>query len=177
MTTNKQEQREKILNEIAPVLLPPADFPPSSIVADTPREELNARIQENADKTGIELTDEHWALINFLFDFYTHCCEDTPASYLNRMAYWKYVDCDSSPDCTNPEDHADEADCPYGKLSANEAIRGYRVFRVLLKAFQHKGGKKHLYRLFPLGPLFSIHLLAQLPRLRDAVDPHFGTAF
>jgi hypothetical protein len=46
-----------------------------------------------------------------------------------------------------------------------------------LKAFSEKGGKKHLYRLFPYGPLFTIHLLAQLPRLRNDVDPHFGTAY
>ncbi len=174
---NNQEQLDKILSEVAPVMLPPADYPPATIVRDTPREELEKRIRDHAQKAGIDLSDEHWEVIHFLFDFYTHCTEDTPGSYLNQMSYWKYVDCDNDPDCVNPEDHADDKDCPYGQLSAREAINGYRVFRILSKAFRDKGGKRHLYRLFPLGPIFTIHLLAQLPRLLNDVDPHYGTAF
>lgn len=172
MNTDTQAMLDRALNEIAPVLLPPADYPPGSIVRDTPRDELKARVRSNAEKAGIELGDEHWEVIDFLFDFYSHCCEESPGSYLNQMAYWKHVD-----DRALDTGASDEDACPYGKLSAKQATRAFNVYRVLVKAFKDKGGKKHLYRLFPMGPVFTIHLLAQLPRLRDDVDPHYGTAF
>ncbi len=171
------EKLNTVLAELAPIVLPPADYPPATIVRDTPREELNARIQKNAEKVGMELTAAHWEVINFLFDFYVNCCEAEDPRYLNQATYWKYVDCLYDDTCENPLESKDTKDCPYGKLSAHEATNAYRVYRILLKAFEKQGGKKYLYELFPYGPIFTIHLLAQLPRLRHDVDPHFGTAY
>ncbi|HGG60493.1 MAG TPA: hypothetical protein ENK26_11370 [Gammaproteobacteria bacterium] len=175
--TDVATEMNAILGKLAPVVLPPAEYPPSAIVRDTPREELLDRIRNNASKIDMTLTDDHWDVINFVLDFYVHCCEADDPGYVSQQVYWKYVDCSYDENCENPLDQIDEKDCPYGKLSATEATNGYRVYRILLKAFADKGGKKHLYRLFPLGPLFTIHLLAQLPRLRHDVDPHFGTAY
>ena len=79
-------------------------------------------------------------------------------------------------DCEEDAETINEQ-CPFGQLSVKEATKAYRVYRVLLKAYKKKGGKKHLYKLFPYGPLFTIHLLAQLPRLINDVDPHYGTAY
>ena len=168
MKTNDPEL-SAILSKLSPVILPPADYPPSIIVRDTPREELVERIRANAEEVGIDLTEEHWEIIHFLLDFYVNCCEVRDPGYLDYHAYWKQVDC-----C---EDSLNAQDCPYGTLNVKKATSAYRVYRVLLKAFKHKGGKKHLYRLFPHGPLFTIHLLAQLPRLRHDIDPHSGTAY
>ncbi len=175
--STEQAKLTDILSKLSPVILPPADYPPSAIVRDTPREELIERIRNNAREVDIELTDEHWEVINFLLDFYVNCCEANDPGYVSQQAYWKYVDCSYDDQCENPLDQVEPEHCPYGKLSAREATNAYRVYRILLKAFADKGGKKHLYRLFPYGPLFTIHLLAQLPRLRHDVDPHFGTAY
>ncbi len=175
--SDARTELNEILGKLAPVALPPAEYPPSAIVRDTPREQLLERIRNNASEIGMELTDEHWEVINFVLDFYVNCCEADDPGYVSQQVYWKYVDCSYDESCENPLDQADDNDCPHGKLSATEATNGYRVYRILLKAFADKGGKKHLYRLFPLGPLFTIHLLAQLPRLRHDVDPHFGTAY
>lgn len=174
MNTANQTLLESTLNEIAPVLLPPADYPPTSIVKDTPRDEMVERIKANAAKANLTLTDEHWDVIHFLFDLYTHCCEDTPGSYLNQMAYWKKIDDQVAQD---KADNKADLPCRYGSLTVNQSLRAYNVFRLLTRAYKEQGGKKYLYKLFPLGPVFTIHLLAQLPRLRDDVDPHFGTAF
>ncbi len=176
MAINKAEL-EALLDQLAPVMLPPADYPPADIVRDTPREELVERVKNNAEEVGIALSDDHWEVINFLFDFYTHCCETRDPGYLGPEAYWRYADCTKDGQCLDPLDAANDSTCPYGQLSTKEAIKAYRVYRILLKAFKEKGGKKHLYQLFPYGPLFTIHLLAQLPRLIDDVDPHMGTAY
>jgi len=166
-----------MLKVVQPISLPPAEYPPAIIVRDTPREELEQRIRTNAEKMGLELTDEHWEVINWLFDFYIHCCDTEDPGYLEQETYWKYVNCLYDDDCRNELAGEDQADCPHGKLSRKEATKAYPVYRILVKAFKHKGGSKHLYTLFPYGPLFTIHLLAQLPRLMNDANPHFGTAF
>ncbi|MGV6817868.1 MAG: hypothetical protein ACWA44_11445 [Thiotrichales bacterium] len=171
------ERLKSILSKLAPVMLPPADYPPATIVRDTPRQELLDRIAENAQSVNLSLTDKHMEVINFLFDFYANCCEAEDPGYLSQKTYWKYVDCTMDPDCEPPVSEGRQKDCPYGELDANEATNAYRVYRVLLKAFEEKGGSKYLYQLFPYGPVFTIHLLAQLPRLRNDADPHFGTAY
>nr|CAA6800926.1 MAG: Unknown protein [uncultured Thiotrichaceae bacterium] len=43
--------------------------------------------------------------------------------------------------------------------------------------FTPQGGRKYLYRLFPDGPLSTIHDLADLPALRNQNDKSFGTSF
>lgn len=167
---------EALLDQLAPVILPPAEYPPADVVRDTPREDIAERIKNNAAEIGMDLNDEHWEVINFLFDFYENCCETREPHYLGQKHYWEYIDCIRNHDCNEDKETATEK-CPYGQLSVKEATKAYRVYRVLLKAFKNKGGKKHLYTLFPYGPLFTIHLLAQLPRLINDVDPHYGTAY
>lgn len=165
---------DDILEILDPVALPPADYPPAIIVRDTPREDIVARITSNADRIRLELTDDHWEVMDFLFDFYTHCCETKDPGYVSSEVYWKYVNCLDDPHCKKKDE---TKACPYGQLSHEESLKAYPLYRILVKAFKEKGGKKYLYRLFPYGPLFTIHLLAQLPRLRNDVDPHFGTAY
>ncbi len=41
--------------------------------------------------------------------------------------------------------------------------------------FAGQGGRKYLYRLFPNGPLTTIHELADLPSLGHETDKSFGT--
>lgn len=176
MSFDKQKL-DDLLEQLAPVLLPPAEFPPADIVRETPREELIQRIKDNAEEIGYELTDEHWEVINFLFDFYVHCTEENPTAYKGHKKYWEYIDCVRNNECEADMDARAGEKCPYGQLSRKEALKAYRVYRVLVKAFKDKGGKKHLYKLFPYGPLFTIHLLAQLPRLVEDIDPHYGTAY
>ncbi len=43
--------------------------------------------------------------------------------------------------------------------------------------FFPQGGRKYLYRLFPDGPLSTIHHLADLPSLSSQNDKSFGTSF
>ena len=172
-----REKLDVLLGKLAPVILPPAEYPPADIVRNTPREEIIERIKNNAKSVGINLEDAHWEVINFIFDFYVHCCETKDPKYLGHKEYWKYIDCEYDADCQHVDDASNTALCQYGQLSTKEAIKAYRVYRILLKAFKDKGGKKHLYKLFPYGPLFTVHLLAQLPRLINDVDPHYGTAY
>ena len=167
---------EVLLEQLAPVILPPTEYPPADVVRDTPREELEERIKTNASEIGLELTEEHWEVISFLFDFYENCCKTKEPHYLGQKKYWEYIDCIRHHDCEEDKETITQK-CPYGQLSVKEATNAYRVYRVLLKANKGKGGKKHLYKLFPYGPLFTIHLLAQLPRLINDVDPHYGTAY
>ncbi len=87
------ERLESILARLAPVVLPPADFPPAQIVRDTPREALRDRIRKNAEEVDIELTEAHREVIDFLLDFYTHCCETLAPRYTDMQAYWRYIDC------------------------------------------------------------------------------------
>ncbi len=168
---------DELLEKLAPVMLPPAEFPPADVVRDTPREELIERVTNNAKAIDINLTDEHWEVINFLFDFYINCCQAKPTAYKGHKKYWEYIDCIRFNDCEEKQDAENGKDCKFGTLPRKEAIKAYRVFRVLIKAFRKKGAKKHLYKLFPYGPLFTIHLMAQLPRLVNDVDPHYGTAY
>ena len=165
-----------LLERLAPVILEPAEFPPADVVRDTPREEIIERIKNNATDIGLELNDEHWDVINFLFDFYVNCCESKEPHYQGQKNYWEYIDCLRHHDCEEDKDTIIEK-CPYGQLSVKQATNAYRLYRILLKAYKDKGGKRHLYKLFPYGPLFTIHLLAQLPRLINDVDPHYGTAY
>jgi len=171
------KELDELFSKVAPVILPPAEYPPADVVRDTPREEIIERITDNASAIGIEFTEEHWDVVNFLFDFYKNCCENKPTAYKGRKKYWEYIDCVQNNDCEHELDGADKANCKFGKLSRKEATKAYRVYRVLLKAYKNKGGKKQLYKLFPYGPLFTIHLLAQLPRLTNDVDPHYGIAY
>jgi sulfur relay (sulfurtransferase) DsrC/TusE family protein len=175
--STQNEALDRILAELSPVILPPAEYPPAVIVRDTPREELLARIKSNAEKINMELGDEHEEVINFLFDFYIHCCEAKDPGYIAQKVYWKYIDRTQIEDCKNPIDQADDHHCQYGQLTYREATKAYRIYRILSKAFKDKGGGKHLYTLFPHGALFSIHLLAQLPRLSNDINAHTGTAY
>ncbi len=169
------QEHARILEVLEPVPLPPAEFPPSVIVRDTPREELMQRVRDNAASAGLEWTEEHEAVAQWLFDFYSHCCDAPGQAYTDIEDYKRYLKCLKDKNCTDDGEQSEA--CAHGQLSASEAINAYRVYRILLKAFADKGGKAHLYRLFPLGPIFTIHLLAQLPRLVHDVDPHFGTAY
>ena len=168
----QDDKLDRILKALDPIELPPADYPPAVIVRESDREELLARIRENAKTTGIELTDEHQQVIDFLLDFYANCCALDDPGFIDPLNYWKKVDKMQSHD-----DSDNEKQCQYGQLSSAEALNAWRIYRILLKAFKDKGGKKHLYRLFPYGPIFTIHLLAQLPRLLNDTDRHYGTAF
>ena len=172
MSMQHDEKLDKILAALDPIELPPADYPPAVIVRESDRDELLARVKDNAKTTGIELTDAHYEVINFLFDFYSHCCAQDDPGFIDPLNYWKKVDKMQAQD-----DSDNNAQCEYGQLSAAEALNAYRIYRVLVKAFKDKGGKKHLYQLFPYGPIFTIHLLAQLPRLLNDTDRHYGTAF
>ncbi len=172
MNQQHDETLDRIIDALDPIELPPADYPPAVIVRESEREELLQRIADNAKTTGIELGDEHYEVINFLFDFYSNCCAQDDPGFIDPLSYWKKVD--------KMQAHGDSdasEKCPYGQLSSQEALNAYRIYRVLVKAFKDKGGKKHLYRLFPYGPIFTIHLLAQLPRLLNDTDRHYGTAF
>ena len=172
MNMQQDEKLDKILKAVDPIELPPADYPPAVIVRESDRAELLARIKENAKATGIELSDDHYEVINFLFDFYSHCCAQDDPGFIDPLHYFKKVD---NMQASGDSDKTDE--CKYGQLSSGEALNAYRIYRVLVKAFKDKGGKKHLYQLFPYGPIFTIHLLAQLPRLLNDTDRHYGTAF
>jgi tRNA 2-thiouridine synthesizing protein E len=46
---------------------------------------------------------------------------------------------------------------------------------MLQDEFSMLGGRKYLYQLFPLGPLSTIHDLADLPNLGHEADKSFGT--
>jgi sulfur relay (sulfurtransferase) DsrC/TusE family protein len=175
--STQNEALDSILTELSPVILPPAEYPPAVIVRDTPREELMARIKSNAEKINMKLGDEHEEVISFLFDFYSHCCEAKDPGYIAQKTYWKYIDRTQAEDCKNPIDQADDHHCKYGQLTYREATKAYRIYRILLKAFKDKGGSKYLYTLFPHGVLFSIHLLAQLPRLSNGINAHTGTVY
>jgi len=177
MTIQQDEKLDAILKALDPVVLPPADYPPAVIVRESDRDQLMARIADNAKTTGIELTDEHYEVIHFLFDFYANCCAADDPGFINPRHYFSMVDRMQRKENDNTTAHDSTTECQYGQLSSNEALDAYRVYRVLTKAFRDKGGKKHLYKLFPYGPVFTIHLLAQLPRLLHDVDPHYGTAF
>ena len=169
---------QEIQTSLPSVTLSPTEFPPADIVRDTPREELLERVRRNAEKIGLTLTEEHWQVIDFLFDFYAKCCDSHSPRYLEQQVYWRYVDRQQQLD--QVKDECDEDDlqcCPHGRLGSNEALKAYRVYRVLLKAFRDQGGKRFLYEHFPYGPLYTIHLLAQLPRLMNDADTHSGTAY
>ncbi len=174
--SNNNLELDDMMEKLEPILLPPADYPPAAIVRDTPRDELIQRIHKNAEETGFELTGDHLEVINFLFDFYTNCCEHKDPGYIEKQVYWKYVDKFAAGE-DQELDGTDKSDCQFGQLSASEAIKANRVYYILAKAFKDKGGKKYLFNLFPHGPLFSIHYLAQLPRLHNEVEPGMGVAY
>ncbi len=52
-----------------------------------------------------------------------------------------------------------------------------QLMKIMDQEFADKGGKKYLYRLFPAGPLSSIHKLADLSNLGHQVDKGFGTSY
>lgn len=80
---------------------------------------------------GIEMTDDHWAVVRLLREH-----------YLEHGL---------------PEAGRDLAD-------------------MLDEAFADKGGRRHLYRLFPKGPVFQGMKLAALPVPAYTEDEGFGTA-
>ncbi|TXH70018.1 MAG: hypothetical protein E6Q83_07900 [Thiothrix sp.] len=43
--------------------------------------------------------------------------------------------------------------------------------------FLFEGGRRYLYKLFPAGPLNTIHYLADLPALKYETDPSSGIRF
>lgn len=43
--------------------------------------------------------------------------------------------------------------------------------------FYTEGGRRYLYKLFPAGPLNTIHYLADLPALKYETDPSSGIRF
>ena len=50
------------------------------------------------------------------------------------------------------------------------------VLHALEERFEKKGGRKHLYLLFPGGAVTQGSRLAGLPVPKDSTDPSFGTA-
>lgn len=52
-----------------------------------------------------------------------------------------------------------------------------QLMKIMDKEFSDKGGKKYLYKLFPAGPLSTIHDLIDLPDLNYQVDKGFGTSY
>ncbi|WP_298610834.1 TusE/DsrC/DsvC family sulfur relay protein [uncultured Thiothrix sp.] len=53
-----------------------------------------------------------------------------------------------------------------------------RALADLLHAeFMRQGGRRYLYKLFPAGPLNTIHYLADLPALKYETDPSSGIRF
>lgn len=52
-----------------------------------------------------------------------------------------------------------------------------QLMNIMDQEFADKGGKKYLYRLFPDGPLSTIHDLIELPNLGNQVDLGFGTSY
>ncbi len=172
MSMQQNEKLDHILKALDPIELAPAEYPPAVIVRESDRDELMARVKENAQATGIQLDQDHYEVIDFLFDFYSNCCAQDDPGFIDPLNYWKKVDKMQAKDSSDNTER-----CPYGQLSSSEALNAWRIYRVLVKAFKDKGGKKHLYTLFPFGPIFTIHLLAQLPRLLNDTDRHYGTAF
>ena len=59
----------------------------------------------------------------------------------------------------------------HGRVSARELSRS------LAERFAHKGGRAHLYRLFPQGPVSQGCRIAGVPVPPDASDPAFGSSF
>lgn len=52
-----------------------------------------------------------------------------------------------------------------------------QLMKIMHEEFKEQGGRKHLYRLFPDGPLSTIHELIDLPNLGNQVDLGFGTSY
>lgn len=52
-----------------------------------------------------------------------------------------------------------------------------QLMKLMKQEFRDQGGQKMLYRLFPQGPLSTIHALTELPDLRHQVDLGFGTSY
>jgi len=52
-----------------------------------------------------------------------------------------------------------------------------QLMNLMKREFRDQGGQKMLYRLFPQGPLSTIHNLTELPDLRHQVDLGFGTSY
>lgn len=48
---------------------------------------------------------------------------------------------------------------------------------LLHEEFMLQGGRRYLYKLFPAGPLNTIHYLADLPALKYETDPSSGIRF
>lgn len=94
--------------------------------------DVYAGIKKEAAAKGIELSDAHMEVIDFVLDFYEHC-----------------------DDCQNARALAD----------------------MMQQEFADQGGRKYLYKLFPNGPLSTIHDLADLPSLGNETDRSFGTSW
>lgn len=91
-----------------------------------------ALIKQRAAQRGLTLTQDHWAVIEFILDFYEHC-----------------------DDCENAR----------------------ALATLMCQEFDAQGGRKHLYKLFPEGPLCTIHEIANLPPLLYQEDCSSGTRF
>jgi hypothetical protein len=126
-------------------------------------------------------------VIHFLFDFYESFYETKVPHYLvlyqtciarvpGQKNYWEYIDYICHHDCDKDKETVTEK-YPFERLGVKKATKAYRVYRILLKAFKNKGGKRYLYKLFPYESLFMIHLLAQVTYLINDIDPHYGTIY
>ncbi|UCH53868.1 MAG: TusE/DsrC/DsvC family sulfur relay protein [Pseudomonadota bacterium] len=79
---------------------------------------------------GVKLTNQHWAVLRFLREYYAQ---------------------------HGPGEHARE------------------ISKALEARFAREGGRKHLYTLFPKGPVNQASRFAGLPVPADATDPSFGS--
>lgn len=52
-----------------------------------------------------------------------------------------------------------------------------QLMNIMHQEFADQDGRKHLYRLFPKGPLSTIHALIDLPDLNNQRDLGFGTSY
>lgn len=93
-----------------------------------PWSEAQAKAQAEAE--GLELGEEHWAVIYFLRERF---------------------------------------------IQHGQAKSGRHVLDALEQKFAVSGGKRHLYQLFPNGPLSQGSRLAGLPLPPYSIDPSFGT--
>lgn len=95
--------------------------------------EFTATVRINAEKEGIDLTDDHWWAIRWVVTVYA--------------------------------EHGDEI--PPVRLLSD----------TLERHFEKSGGKKHLYKLFPKGPIRQICTLADVPLPAGASDSGFGVSY
>jgi tRNA 2-thiouridine synthesizing protein E len=110
-------------------ILNPGAHPSDPDFPDAPTDWTRASAEATAKAEGIELTDDHWAVIRALQHFFRG---------------------DEAPSVRSMHDALDER-------------------------FHAQGGIKHLYEIFPGGPIAQGCRLAGLEAPPGAVDPSFGS--